>query len=85
MEYHAPTGRFTWSTDTPERVSLHLRGLIKQIREDNQLPLTPYRCDGPLGSAELLQARVGTIARELNIDRGGHFGHEIDLSDLADD
>ena len=85
MEFHAPTGRFTWSKETPELVSHQLRALLKAIREYHGLPLTPYKHQGPLSGPEFLQARVTDIARRLDIDLGGYFGHEIDLSDLSDD
>lgn len=68
---------------TPEDAksgALYLLYAIKQIKIASNLPLTPYKLDGPLRAPDFAMKLVLDAAERLGIDLGARWGNEIDSS-----
>lgn len=83
LKFHAPSGCFILPRDGLAKTAHNLRQAMRRIREAAGLPLDRYEVSGSLSPADLAQQNLVTIARDLGIDLGAEWGHEIDLRDLA--
>lgn len=84
MEYHAPTGQFTVSSNSLGKATHELMYALAGVRKMNNLPLTPYERNGCLEPVDHIQKAIVDGARTMGINLGGNWGNEIDLSKYKD-
>ena len=82
MKFHAQSESLIIPLESLKRTALNIRYSMKAIRELAGLPLDRYEVPGALSEADHAQQRLITVARDLGIDLGSEWAHEIDLRDL---
>lgn len=83
MKYHAPTKQFTVAAKDLEFAALCFLYAIRQIREASNLPLTKYKHETALTSADFAQKSIIDGAKALGVDLGCDWGNEIDVSEAS--
>lgn len=81
MKYHAPTGQFTISPEALKRASFGLLYAMGHIRDMSKKPRKPYKSDGALTPCDYACKGIIDAAKDLGIDLGADWGHELDLTD----
>jgi len=80
MKYHAPTKQFTVSPDALARASSSLLYAMGHIRDMAKKPRKPYKSDGALTPCDHACKGIIDAAKDLGIDLGADWGHELDLT-----
>lgn len=83
LKYHAPTKQFTVTQNALEGVALHLRYVIKHIRQQAGLPLTAHGYEGQMGDPQFAEKAVLDAAAELGIDLGASRPGKLDVSEAG--
>lgn len=66
-------------TEDAKSAAAYLLYAIRNIKQQAELPLTPYKHDGPLSHADHAMHGILEAAERLGIDLGGsRWGNEID-------
>jgi hypothetical protein len=80
MKYHAPTKQFTVSPDALARASSSLLYAMGHIRDMAKKPRKPYKSDGALTPCDYACKGIIDAAKDLGINLGADWGHELDLT-----
>ncbi len=78
MTFNAKNGLLQFSPQDASAASANLLCAIRNIKRAANLPLTPYKHDGPLGWADHAMHNILTGAEHIGIDLGARWGNEID-------
>ena len=81
MKFHAPTGQFTISPEALKRAAASLKYAMGHIRDIAKKPRRPYKHEGALTPCEFACKGIIDAAKDLGIDLGAEWGHELDLTE----
>lgn len=78
MTFNAKNGLLQMSPDDVKCAAGNFLCAIRNIKRAANLPLTPYKHDGPLSYADHAMHNILDGAEHLGIDLGARWGNEID-------
>lgn len=78
MTFNAKNGLLQLSPDDAKAASANFLCAIRNIKRAANIPLTPYKSDGPLSYADHAMHNLITGAEHLGIDLGARWGNELD-------